>query len=141
MDDLSSFLTPPDWTVVAAYLGLVTLLAWCVKGRQEGRRDFFLSGRSLPWPIAAASIAVTEIGAVAFLILPGTMMAWEGDLTRLQWVAGAILARVVVAGFFVKRFYDGDHHSPYDFVGSRLGQGAKELAASDEVRKAYLGVG
>lgn len=129
MDDLSSFLTLPDWAVVAAYLGLVTLLAWCVRGRQEGRRDFFLAGRTLPWPVAAASIAVTEVGAVAFLILPGAMMAWEGDLTRLQWVAGAILARGVVAGFFVKRFYDGDHHSPYDFVGSRLGRRAKELAA------------
>ncbi len=128
MDDLPSFTTPLDWVVVAAYLALATLLAWCVKGRQESRRDFFLAGRTLPWPVVAASIAATEIGVAAFLILPGVMMAWEGDFTRLQWVIGAILARAVVAGFFVKRFYEGDHHSPYDFIGSRLGRGAKGLA-------------
>src|SRR5690606_13124534 len=125
---LSSFVTPLDWAVVAAYLGLTTLLAWFARGRQESRKDFFLAGRTLPWPVAAASLAATETSVMAFLILPGAMMAWQGDSTRLQWVLGAILARFIVAGFFVKRFYEGDLHSPYDFIGSRLGRGAKTLA-------------
>jgi len=130
MDGLHSFVAPLDWAVVGTYLAAVSLLAWCTRGKPESHSDYFLAGRTLPWPLAAASVAATELGIVAFLVVPAAMLEWQGDGTRLQWVLGAIAARVILAVFFVKRACEGGHESPYDFIGARIGGTAKTLSVS-----------
>ena len=54
--------------------------------------------------------------------------AATGDFTYLQWGLGSIVARILVGIYFVKAFYEKEIYSPYDFMGNRLGIGAKRLA-------------
>lgn len=128
MDGLNQFFTPVDWAVVFGYLALTTLVGHLLRGKQASIRDFFLGGRSLPWPAVSGSIIATEISGVTFIGVPGAVMALSGNFTYLQWALGSIAARIVVGMFFVKVFYEKEIYSPYDYMGNRLGVGVKRLA-------------
>ncbi|MEQ1840923.1 MAG: hypothetical protein ABL994_10970 [Verrucomicrobiales bacterium] len=128
MNGLHQFFTPLDWAVVAGYLLLTTVIGHLMRGKQASIKDFFLGGRSLPWPAVTGSIIATEISGVTFIAVPGSVMALQGDFTYLQWAIGSILARVVVGMYFVKVFHEKDIYSPYDYMGNRLGGGVKTLA-------------
>lgn len=117
-----------DWQVVGAYLGITTLVGHLLKGKQSTIKDFFLGGRSLPWSAVSGSIIATEISGVTFIGVPGMVYAAGGDFTYLQWGIGSIIARILVGIFFVKVFYEREIYSPYDYMGNRLGVGAKRLA-------------
>lgn len=128
MSGLHEFFTWVDWTVVFGYLILTTIVGHQMRGKQASIKDFFLGGRSLPWPAVSGSIIATEISGVTFIGVPGTVMALNGDFTYLQWALGSIVARIFVGLFFVKAFYEKDVFSPYDFMGDRIGVGVKRLA-------------
>lgn len=117
-----------DWAVLIGYLLLTTWVGHVMKGKNATIRDFFLGGRSLPWWAVTGSIIATEISGVTFIGVPGTLFALNGDFTYMQWGIGSILARFLVAKWFVKVYYEQEIYSPYDYMGNRLGSGAKMLA-------------
>ena len=117
-----------DWSIVFGYLLLTTWVRHAMRGKQGTIKDFFLGGRSLPWPAVSGSIIATEISGVTFIGVPGTLFALHGDFTYLQWAAGSIIARIIVAAFFVKIYFQREIYSPYDYMGIRLGNGVKVLA-------------
>ena len=116
-----------DWTVLFAYLALTTWIGHRLRGSQATMKDFFLAGRSLPWPAVTGSIVATEISAITFVGVPGMVFAAGGDFTYLQWGIGSIMARFIVGIWFVKVFYERGIFSPYDYMQSRLGAGARTL--------------
>jgi SSS family transporter len=126
--DFHENFTSLDWCVVAGYLLLTTWVGHLLKGKQSTIKDFFLGGRSLPWLAVSGSIIATEISGVTFIGVPGMVYAAGGDFTYLQWGIGSIIARIIVGIFFVRAFYEKEIYSPYDFMGNRLGIGAKRLA-------------
>jgi solute:Na+ symporter, SSS family len=126
--DFHENFTSSDWCVVAGYLLLTTWVGHLLKGKQSTIKDFFLGGRSLPWLAVSGSIIATEISGVTFIGVPGMVYAAGGDFTYLQWGIGSIIARIIVGIFFVRAFYEKEIYSPYDFMGNRLGIGAKRLA-------------
>lgn len=126
--DYHEFFTSIDWIVVGAYLALTTWVGHQLKGKQSTIKDFFLGGRSLPWLAVSGSIIATEISGVTFIGVPGMVYAAGGNFTYLQWGIGSIIARILVGIFFVKVFYEREIFSPYDYMGNRLGEGAKRLA-------------
>jgi len=128
MNGLHAFFTPLDWGVVGGYLVFTTFVGFCLRGKSATLRDFFLGGRTLPWQAVSFSLVATEVGAIAFLGVPGSVMALQGDCTYLQWAIGSILARILVGLFFVKVFYERDLYSPYDYMGKRIGPSVKVLA-------------
>jgi len=117
-----------DWLVLLGYLGLTTWVGHIMRGKQATIRDFFLGGRSLPWPAVSGSIIATEISGVTFIGVPAMIFALNGDFTYLQWAIGSILARIVVAVWFVRVYYQQEIYSPYDYMGNRLGRATKSLA-------------
>jgi len=119
---------PLDWAVILGYMALTTLVGHRMSGKQATIRDFFLGGRSLPWPAVTGSIIATEISGVTFIGVPGAVYALNGNFTYLQWAIGSILARVIVGMFFVKVFYEEEIYSPYDYMGNRMGSRVKTLA-------------
>jgi SSS family solute:Na+ symporter len=116
-----------DWVVLFAYLALTTWIGHRLRGSQATMKDFFLAGRSLPWPAVTGSIVATEISAITFVGVPGMVFAAGGDFTYLQWGIGSIMARVIVGIWFVKVFYERGIFSPYDYMQQRLGPGARTL--------------
>ena len=126
--DFHEHFTSIDWMVVGGYLLLTTWVGHLLKGTQSTIKDFFLGGRSLPWQAVSGSIIATEISGVTFIGVPGMIYAAGGDFTYLQWGIGSILARIIVGIYFVRVFYEREIYSPYDYMGNRLGEGAKRLA-------------
>jgi len=120
---------PLDWVVVIGYLLLTTFVGHLFRGKQSSIKDFFLGGRSLPWPAVCGSIIATEISGVTFIGVAGGLLAYAtGNMTYMLWGIGSILGRVLVAVFFVPRFYEEEIYSPYDYMERRLGSGLKKLA-------------
>jgi len=124
---LSTHFTPLDWTVLVAYLLLTTWIGHALRGNQSTIKDFFLAGRKMPWPAVCGSIIATEISALTFIGVPGMIFAANGDMTYLQWGLGSVIARFIVGISFVKVFYERGIFSPYDYIQSRLGTGARLL--------------
>ncbi len=128
MKEVHEYFTAADWLVVFGYLALTTWVGHRMRGKQGTIRDFFLGGRSLPWPAVSGSIIATEISGVTFIGVPGMVFALTGNFTYLQWALGSIIARILVGVFFVRVYYEREIYSPYDYMGNQLGRAAKRLA-------------
>lgn len=130
MEGVHTHFTTVDWCVLIGYLALTTWIGHALRGKQATLKDFFLAGRSLPWPAVCGSIIATEISAITFVAVPGMVFAQGGDFRYLQWAIGSVAARVIVGFFFVKVFYEREIFSPYDYMENRLGRGARALTTS-----------
>jgi solute:Na+ symporter, SSS family len=128
--EVHTHFTALDWGVLIGYLLLTTWVGHRLRGQQANIKDFFLAGRSLPWPAVCGSIVATEISAVTFIGVPGAVFALTGNFTYLQWAIGSIIARCIVGLYFVRVFYERDIYSPYDYMAHRLGPGVKGLTTA-----------
>ncbi|MEM9296773.1 MAG: sodium/solute symporter [Bacteroidota bacterium] len=124
---ISSHFSWIDWFVVVLYLGLTTWIGHALKGKQSTIHDFFLAGRSLPWPAVCGSIIATEISAITFIAVPGTVFAATGNFTYLQWAVGSIIARFIVGYYLVPIYYKKEVYSPYEFMSQRLELSIKKI--------------
>jgi SSS family solute:Na+ symporter len=116
-----------DLVIVVLYLvGTVLFGAWFSRG-QRNVRDYFVSGRSVPWWAITGSIVATETSTVTFISVPG--VAFTGNLTFLQLVMGYMLGRIVVSLLFVPGYFRGELLTVYQILGYRFGSGVKRLAA------------
>lgn len=125
---IAQLFTFVDWTVLFGYLIICTAVGHRMRGQQASIRDFFLGGKTLPWPAVSGSIIATELSGVTFIGVPATLFALEGNFAYLQWAIGSIIARVIVGVWFVRVYYEREIYSSYDYMGHRLGKGAKTLA-------------
>ncbi len=130
MDAIHTNFTLFDWGILAGYLLLTTWIGHAFRGKQSTIKDFFLAGRSLPWPAVCASIIATEISALTFIGVPGMVFAANGNFTYLQWALGSIVARFLVGIFLVKVYYEREIYSPYDYMSHTLGKGFKTLTTA-----------
>ena len=116
-----------DLAVVALYIaGVIWLGARCSR-RQQGIRDYFLTGQRVPWWAVAGSIVATETSTVTLISIPG--YAFGADLTFLQLALGYLAARVVVAIVLIPLFFRGDLLSAYELVTNRFGTAAGRTTA------------
>lgn len=120
-----------DWTVVGALLLVTTWIGHRAAGRPSTLKEFFLGGRRLPWFAVAASIIATEISAVTFISLPSVVARDGGNWTYLQiGLFGSFFARGLIAWFLVPAYYEREIFSPYDYMGAKLGEGARRTATA-----------
>lgn len=124
---IETHFTALDWGVVAGYMLLTTWIGHLMAGKAATVKDFFLGGKSLPWWAVCGSMVATEISALTFIGVPGTVFALKGDWTYLQWGIGSIVARFIVGWWLVPLYYQKEIYSPYDFMGNRLGEGVRRL--------------
>lgn len=124
---IETHFTSLDWGVVAGYMLLTTWIGHLMAGKAATVKDFFLGGKSLPWWAVCGSMIATEISALTFIGVPGTVYALTGDWTYLQWGIGSIIARFIVGWWLVPLYYQKEVYSPYDFMGNRLGEGIRRL--------------
>lgn len=111
--------------------------------RQANLREFFLGGRRLPWLAVCGSIISTEISAVTLTAVPALVYRpvgpAGGDLTYLQLILGATMARFIVGIWFVRAYYQHGIYSPYDYMAQQLGERARTVATGLFVLGAVLG--
>ena len=114
-------LSPLDYAIIIAYL-VISLAAGLVWARSAGRsmKDFFLSGRSLPWWLAGVSMAATNFSIdtplaitkyVAEQGIAGVWFFWSNAISAL--LAAFLFARlwsradVVTDAELIEKRYSG----------------------------------
>ena len=118
-----------DLVVIAVYFITVIYVGLKFGEREDSLADFALGGRSMPWWAVLASIIAAETSAATFLGTPG-----EGfelvSYAYLQIAIGTVVGRVVVAFLFIKKFYDLNVFSIYEFLEVRFGRGTRYVASA-----------
>lgn len=116
------------YIILLLYFAVLIVIGLLCSRKQDSLSDFFLAGRSTPAWAAMAAVVATETSAVTFLAAPAKAFSPGGDFSFLQVVLGYIVARFILALFFLPRFFEREIVTIYEFVGLRFGQDAKRLS-------------
>src|SRR3954454_17676583 len=120
-------LTWVDYVVIAGYLLAITAFGSWFARFQKTTRDYFLTGRSVPWWAICFTIVATETSTLSFIGVPAG--AYAGNMTFIQLPLGYIIGRVLVSILFLPAYFRGDLVTSYELLQRRFGSGVKTVAA------------
>lgn len=120
-------LTWLDYAIIAGYLAAITLFGSYFARFQKTTRDYFLTGRSVPWWAICFTVVATETSTLTFISVPGS--AYAGDMTFLQLVFGYVIGRVIISVLFIPAYFRGDLFTSYELLQRRFGDRVKSVAA------------
>jgi len=89
--------------IIAAYFGLLLLIAWITGKAGSDNDTFFLGNRKSPWYIVALGMIGTSISGVTFVSVPGMVRA--SDMTYMQMVFGFFFGYIIVAKVLLPLYY------------------------------------
>ena len=120
-------LTWLDYVVIGGYLVAITLFGSYFARFQKTTRDYFLTGRSVPWWAICFTIVATETSTLTFISVPAT--AYGGNFTFLQLVLGYVIGRLIISAIFIPAYFRGDLMTSYELLQRRFGSRVKNLSA------------
>ena len=120
-------LTWIDYAVIGGYLLAITAFGSYFARFQKTTRDYFLTGRSVPWWAICFTIVATETSTLTFISVPAT--AYAGNMTFLQLVFGYVIGRVLVSVLFLPAYFRGELFTSYELLQRRFGSRVKNLSA------------
>jgi SSS family transporter len=120
-------LTWLDYVVIAGYLLAITAFGSWFARFQKTTRDYFLTGRSVPWWAICFTIVATETSTLSFIGVPAD--AYAGNMTFLQLAIGYIVGRLLVSVLFIPAYFRGDLFTSYELLQRRFGAPVKNVAA------------
>ncbi len=121
-------LTWLDYAIIAGYLIAITAFGSWFARFQKSTRDYFLTGRSVPWWAICFTIVATETSTLSFIGVPAG--AFAGNMTFLQLAMGYIVGRLVVSVLFIPAYFRGELYTSYELLQRRFGPGVKNIAAA-----------
>jgi SSS family transporter len=116
-----------DYLVIAAYLVAITAFGSWFARFQHSTRDYFLTGRSVPWWAICFTIVATETSTLSFIGVPAG--AYAGNMTFLQLALGYIVGRLLVSVLFIPAYFRGELYTSYELLQRRFGAPVKNAAA------------
>ena len=119
---------PLDVAVLCLYLAGTVLFSTYFSRSQHNIRDYFVTGRRMPWWAIMGSIVATETSTVTFIGVPG--LAYGGNFTFLQLAIGYLIGRLVISVLFIPAYVRGELLTVYQLLGRRFGSGVRRLASS-----------
>ena len=120
-------LTWLDYLVIAAYLlGITAFGSWFARF-QRSTRDYFLTGRSVPWWAICFTIVATETSTLSFIGVPAG--AYAGNWTFLQLAMGYVVGRLLISVLFIPAYFRGELYTSYELLQRRFGASVKNVAA------------
>jgi SSS family solute:Na+ symporter len=120
-------LTWVDYVVIAGYLLAITAFgSWFAKF-QKTTRDYFITGRSVPWWAICFTVVATETSTLSFIGVPAG--AYAGNMTFLQLPLGYICGRFLVSSLFIPAYFRGELFTSYELLQRRFGPSVKNAAA------------
>src|SRR6476469_3236677 len=120
-------LTWLDYLVIAGYLLAITAFGSWFARFQKTTRDYFLTGRSVPWWAICFTIVATETSTLSFIGVPAG--AYAGNMTFLQLAFGYIVGRILVSVLFIPAYFRGELYTSYELLQRRFGAAVKNAAA------------
>jgi SSS family transporter len=121
-------LTWVDYAVIGGYLAAITLFGSYFARFQKTTRDYFLTGRSVPWWAICFTVVATETSTLTFISVPAS--AYSGDMTFLQLAFGYVIGRIIVSAVFIPTYFRGDLFTSYELLQRRFGDRVKNLGAA-----------
>ena len=117
-----------DYVVIAGYLIAITAFGSWFARFQKTTRDYFLTGRSVPWWAICFTIVATETSTLSFIGVPAG--AYAGNMTFLQLAMGYIAGRLLVSVLFIPAYFRGELYTSYELLQRRFGPEVKNIAAA-----------
>lgn len=142
-----------DWGVVIFYLLVVIAVGFWTSRGQSNKRDYFLGGRNLSWPVVGFSIVATETSALTFIGIPaiafgalkvsetGVFSVTGGNLLFIQLIVGYVIGRVLIAKYVVPLYFTGDVYTPFQLLNRAFGPESRRTAAALSLIGGALGAG
>ena len=124
---LCMVLTWIDYAVIAAYLLAITAFGSWFARFQKTTRDYFLTGRSVPWWAICFTIVATETSTLSFIGVPAG--AYASNMTFLQLALGYVVGRLLVSVLFLPAYFRGELYTSYELLLRRFGPEVKNVAA------------
>ncbi|MEK0446218.1 MAG: hypothetical protein RLZZ399_1539 [Verrucomicrobiota bacterium] len=118
-----------DALVVLAYFAAIVGIGLRAGRGDQNMHSFAIGDRNIPWWAVLASILAAEISAATFLGAPGEGYATR-NFTYAQLAIGTVLARIIIAGVFIKPFYDFRVVSIYEYLALRFGSRTRTAASA-----------
>src|ERR671915_2543853 len=116
-----------DYVVIAAYLAAITAFGSWFARFQKTTRDYFLTGRTVPWWGICFTIVATETSTLSFIGVPAG--AYTGNMAFLQLALGYIVGRILVSILFIPAYFRGELYTSYELLQRRFGPSVKNAAA------------
>jgi SSS family transporter len=116
-----------DYLVIAGYLLAITAFGSWFARFQHSTRDYFLTGRSVPWWAICFTIVATETSTLSFIGVPAG--AYAGNFTFLQLAIGYVIGRLLVSVLFIPAYFRGELYTSYELLQRRFGAPVKNIAA------------
>jgi SSS family solute:Na+ symporter len=116
-----------DYAVIAAYLLAITAFGSWFARFQRSTRDYFLTGRSVPWWAICFTVVATETSTLSFIGVPAG--AYAGNMTFLQLALGYIVGRLLISVLFIPAYFRGELYTSYELLQRRFGAEVKNIAA------------
>jgi solute:Na+ symporter, SSS family len=116
-----------DYLVIASYLLAITAFGSWFARFQRSTRDYFLTGRSVPWWAICFTIVATETSTLSFIGVPAG--AYVGNMTFLQLAIGYVVGRMLVSVLFIPAYFRGELYTSYELLQRRFGAPVKNIAA------------
>ncbi len=118
--------------LLLAYSAALTALGLWIARRVRGPADFFVAGRTLPWPLIAATMLAANIGAGA--TVGATGLAYQEGVSAWFWNgsagAGSLILAFVVGPRMWRLASDRGYLTIGDFLEDRYGQSVRVVIAS-----------
>ena len=116
-----------DYSIIALYL--IGLLAMGVSFRnQPTSKDYFLGGRTIPWPALALSVMATQLSAISFISAPAFVGLREGGgLIWLSYELALPLAVLLMMWRLLPTLHQSGVVSVYDFLERRFERSTRLL--------------
>ncbi len=117
-----------DSLIIIMYLVTVALIGSLAGGKQKSTKDYFMGGKSVPWWAVSFSIVAAETSSLTFISIPG--LAYISNLNFLQLTIGYLIARILVAVFFLPSYRKGELATAYTYLENRFGNITRRYASS-----------
>src|SRR5262249_40509330 len=117
-----------DLAIIALYLVGITLFGLRFRKKQRTLRDYFLADRNIPWWAIALSIVAAETSTLTIISIPG--LAYESNLTFLQWVMGYLVGRIIISFVLLPHYFRGDLYTAYQLIERRFGPHLRTVTAA-----------
>ncbi len=116
-----------DWTVVAAYFGLIAFIGYWTGRGSRGLEDYFLARRSMPWYAMGLSVMATQASAITLVGTTG--QAYVDGMRFIQIYLGLPIAMVILCVTLVPLFYRARVFTAYEYLEARCGSRTRTLTS------------
>jgi SSS family solute:Na+ symporter len=111
-----------DWIVIAAYFGVIGLIAWRSSRKQNDTEDYFLAGRNVGFFAVGCSLLASNVGSEHIVGLAG--QGATSGMAMAHWELHAWIM-VLLAYFFVPFYYRSGVFTVPEFLEKRFNAHAR----------------